>query len=72
MDVRKLIALAIGASGWTSRRYRRLDKYWVPQTGQGIIYGRILGAVEWTELEGVVGTSDWTELRLVEKGRRYG
>ena len=47
----------------TGLRSRRLDKRQVPQTGQGIIYGVVLGAVHWTELDGVAGTSGWTELR---------
>ncbi len=35
----------------------------MPQVGQGIIYGVVLGTVYWTELDDVVGTSGWTELR---------
>jgi len=48
-----------------------VDKDWVPQSGQGIIYGMVLGAIEWTELEGVIGTADWTGLdRTVSGGKR--
>ena len=45
-----------------SLRRRRMDKTQVPQIGQGIIYGMVLGAVDWTELEGAVGAPEWTEL----------
>ena len=64
------VGQTVGIVEWAIARSRRLDKDWVPQTGQGIIYGVVLGAVEWTELEGVASAIDWTELRLVEKEKQ--
>ena len=48
----------VSASDWAKIGSRKLDKSWVPQIGQGSIYGMVLGALDWTELEGVIGTED--------------
>ena len=51
-----------GTSEWTRIRYRRLDKSQVPQTGQGIKYRIGLGTANWTELRRMLGATDWTTL----------